>query len=105
MKIKKGDQVLVKAGKDKGKKGKVQKVFPAIDKIIVEDIQLAKKHIRGRKEGEKGQVIQIPQPLSVSNVALICPHCKKSTRVGYRQISDKKKSKVRFCKKCQEAID
>jgi len=105
MKIKKDDQILVKAGKDKGKKGKVQKALPAIKKIIVEDIQLVKKHVRGRKEGEKGQVIQIPQPLSVSNVALICPHCKKSTRIGYRLSADNKKPKVRFCKKCQKAID
>ncbi len=105
MKIKKGDQILVRAGKDKGKKGKVQKAFPATKKIVVEDIQLAKKHIRGRKEGEKGQMIQVPQALSVSNVALICPHCKKPTRIGYRLSSNDKKLKVRFCRKCQEAID
>ncbi len=105
MKIKKDDQILVIAGKDKGKKGKVQRALPVVKKITVEDIQLVKKHIRARKEGEKGQVIQISQPLSVSNVALICPHCKKSTRVGYRLSPDGKKPKVRFCKKCQKAID
>jgi len=68
MKIKKGDQVLIISGKDRVRKGKVLKVFPKEEKILVEGINLHKKHIRPKKEGEKGQIIQIPSPLDISDV-------------------------------------
>ena len=103
MKIKKGDQVLIISGKDRGKKGKVLDVFPKEQKIVVEGVSIKKKHVRPRKSGEKGQIIQIPASFQVSNAKLICSKCGKATRVGYKIIESKvenQKSKVRICKKC-----
>lgn len=99
MKIKKGDQVLVISGKWKGKVGKVLKAFPREKKILVEGVNLVKKHLRPKRSGEKGQIIEIPKPIWVSKVKLICPSCKKPTRVGYK-ILEEKKEKIRYCKKC-----
>jgi large subunit ribosomal protein L24 len=105
MKIKKGDLVLVISGKWRGKTGKVLRAFPKKMKILVEGVNLVKKHQRPRKEGEKGQIIEVPKPLSVSKVKLICPHCKKATRVGFLIKKEKeKKEKVRVCKKCEKEI-
>ena len=101
MKIKKGDQVLVISGKYRGKKGKVIRALPKKEKIVVEGVNIVKKHVRPRRAGEKGQIVQMPAPLHVSNVKLICPHCKKATRVGYK-IEAKKK--YRICKKCKREI-
>ncbi len=98
MKIKKDDKVLVIAGKDKGKKGKVTKALPSLGKIVIEGVNVRKKHIRPKKEGEKGQVAQISMPINVSNIMIVCPKCNKSARIGYRLMEDKKK--VRVCKKC-----
>lgn len=104
MKIKKGDTVLIISGKDRGKKGKVLKTFPKEKRILVEGVNLRKKHIKPRRAREKGQIITLPAPIHVSNVKLICSKCGKATRVGYKIISDinnkKKKLKVRICKKC-----
>jgi large subunit ribosomal protein L24 len=105
MKIKKGDLVLVIVGKYKGKKGKVLRVFPKKNKVLVEGVNLLKKSIRPRREGEKGQIIEVPHPIDVSNVKLICPKCKQATRVGYRiEKTETKKIKTRVCKKCQQVI-
>ena len=101
MKIKKGDTVLIISGKDRGKKGKVLKVFPKERKILVEGVNLVKKHQKPRREGEKGQIIQLPKPIDVSNAKLICPKCAKATRVGYK-ITEKQKFRV--CKKCGQEI-
>lgn len=101
MKIRKNDQVLIIAGKDKGKKGKVLEVFRSAQKIMVENINLVKKHRRPRRQGEKGQVVQVPKPLHVSNVKLICPKCGQAARVGYKLTTD---GKFRICKKCQQEI-
>jgi large subunit ribosomal protein L24 len=103
MKIKKSDKVKIIAGKDKGKEGKVLEVFPDNRKIVVEGLNLAVKHMRPRREGEKGQRIQFPMPLSVSNVVLICGKCGKTTRVGYKILENGKK--IRTCKKCKEVIE
>ena len=102
MKIKKGDTVLIISGKDKGKKGKVIKCFPKERKITVEGVNLMKKHIKPKRSGEKGQIIQMPAPFDVSNAKLICPHCSKPTRIGYK-IEGKKKYRV--CKKCSQPIE
>jgi len=102
MKLKKGDKILVISGKDKGKTNKIARVFPRMGKIIVEDVNVRKKHTRPKKEGQKGQVVKIAMPVDVSNVKLICGKCEKVTRVGYK-ILDKKK-KIRICKKCQGEI-
>jgi len=101
MKIKKDDQILVIAGKDKGKKGKVQRALPVVKKITVEDIQLVKKHIRARKEGEKGQVVEVPYSFPSSKAKLICPKCNKPSKIGYKIEGGKK---LRVCKKCQAEI-
>ena len=78
------------AGKDKGKKGKVTKALPALGKVVVEGINMKKKHQRPRKEREKGQVFEIASPLDVSNVQLFDSKTNKPTRVGYKIIKDKK---------------
>jgi len=101
MKIRKGDQVLIIKGKDRGKKGKVLRGFPRELKVLVEGVNIKKKHQRPRREGEKGQVVEIPAPIPVANVKLICPKCKKPSRVGYK-IEEQKK--YRICKKCGEEI-
>lgn len=101
MKIKKDDQVLIISGKDRGRRGKVLESFPKEKKITVEGINIKKKHIRPKRAGEKGQIVQVPTPIDVSNVKLICPKCGKATRVGYKIIE---KGKYRTCKKCGEEI-
>jgi large subunit ribosomal protein L24 len=101
MKVKKGDSVLIIAGKDKGRTGKIMRALPKEMKILVEGINLKKKHVRPKKEGEKGQVVDIPAVFDVSNVKLICPKCGKAVRVGYEIKDDVKK---RICKKCKSEI-
>jgi large subunit ribosomal protein L24 len=102
MKIKKDDIVLIISGKDRGKKGKVLKAFPKKLKVLVEGVNIRKKHVRPRREGEKGEIVEIPTPIDVSNVKLICPKCKKATRVGYKIIEN---TKYRICKKCGKEIN
>ncbi len=101
MKIKTGDKVIIIAGKDKGKSGKVIQILPTTKKVVVEGVNILKKHLRPRQSGQKGQIIELPAPLTVSNVMLFCERCGKNTRAGYRTEADKK---VRFCKKCKEVI-
>ncbi|TSC74788.1 MAG: large subunit ribosomal protein L24 [Parcubacteria group bacterium Gr01-1014_30] len=97
MKIKKGDNVLIISGKDRGKTAKVLRAFPKEAKVLVENVNLRKKHKRPGRAGEKGQVLQLPVPFSVANVKLVCLKCGKPSRVGYK-ITDGKK--VRVCKQC-----
>jgi len=97
MKIHKNDQVLIISGKDRGKKGKVLAVFPKEAAVVVEGSNIRKKHVKPKRSGEKGQVVETPAPIAVSNVKLICPKCGKLTRVGYKLVEDKK---YRICKKC-----
>ena len=101
MKVKKGDSVLIITGKDKGRTGKITRALPKEMKILVEGINLKKKHIKSRREGEKGQIVDVPAPLTVSNVKLICPKCGKAVRVAY-EIKDG--DKKRICKKCKSQI-
>lgn len=115
MKIKKGDKVQIIKGKDRvkrGKKGKsnsgkVLNVLSDRKKVVVEGLNLRFKHVRPKKEGEKGQRIEFPAPISIGNVMLLCPKCNQPTRVGYKVLtSDMKGSKkIRICRKCHEAID
>jgi len=97
VKIKKGDQVLIISGKDRGKKGKVLKVLPKERRVVVEGVNLRKKHQKPKKTGEKGQVLTLPGPIDISNVKIICSKCGKTTRIGYEMMGDKK---IRICKKC-----
>lgn len=101
MKIKKNDTIKIIAGKDKNKSGKVMKVFPKESKILIDGLNVFKKHVKPKKQGEKGQTISISRPLNVSNVMLVCTSCGKTARVGYRFEGEKK---VRICKKCKANI-
>ncbi len=101
MRIRKGDQIQIIAGKDRGKSGKVLRVISENSKIVVEGLNLMKKHMKPKKSGEKGQRLEIPSPISISNVMLVCPKCGKLTRVGF-EIS--KESKLRICKKCKSEV-
>ena len=101
MKIKKGDNVLVISGKDKGRTGKVVKALPKEAKILIDGINLHKKHVRPKREGEKGQVVNVSAPMNISNVKIVCPKCGKATRLGYKIGKD---SKERICKKCGQII-
>lgn len=102
MKLKKGDKVLVVSGKNKGKTGKITKALPRFRKIVVEDVNVKKKHQRSKKEGQKGQIIQIAMPVDVSIVKFLCPKCDRAVRIGYRVAEDGKK--IRVCKKCNSDI-
>jgi len=101
MKIKKGDNVLIILGKYRGKKGKILKVIPKKEKILIEGVNLMKKSQKPKKTGEKGQIIELPAPLDASNVKLICSKCGKAVRVGYKIIENKK---YRICKKCKQEV-
>lgn len=104
MDIKKGDKVQIIAGIDKGKTGKVIKVIsvsPARHRLLVEGIQLVKKHQRPKKQGEKGEIISFPRSLDISNALLICSNCGKASRIGRKLEGDKK---VRYCRKCKMTL-
>ena len=100
-KIKKGDLVVMLAGKDRGKKGKVLKVIPKEGKIIVEGLNLVKKHQRPKRMGEKGEIVLVPRAVDISNVALFCSTCGRKTRAGYQFSGEEK---IRICKKCRQPI-
>lgn len=102
MNIRKGDNIIVTTGREKGKQGKVIQILNDAGKVVVEGLQIRKRHMRPRKSGEKGQTISMPSPMDVSNVMLVCSKCGKPTRVG-KGISDDK-SRTRTCKKCKEII-
>ncbi len=108
MNIKRNDNVIVLAGKDKGKTGKVLQVFVERNRASVEGINLMIKHLRPRKSGEKGQRVEFPSPITMSNLMLVCPKCGKPTRPSKKHIegdANRKGTKVRVCKKCQTTID
>ncbi|MCK6462776.1 MAG: 50S ribosomal protein L24 [Candidatus Pacebacteria bacterium] len=95
--IKKGDTVKILSGKDRGKTGKVSSALPKYGKILVEGVNIRKKHLRPRKQGQKGQVAQIAFPISASAAMIVCKACGKPARAGQKMIGAKK---VRVCKKC-----
>ncbi|GAU07532.1 50S ribosomal protein L24 [Desulfoplanes formicivorans] len=102
-KIHKDDTVIVLAGKDKGKTGKVKKIFKNKDLLLVENVNMVKRHVKPNPyKNEQGGIVDKEAPLHVSNVQLICESCTKPTRVGYK-IADGGK-KVRYCKKCNEVM-
>jgi len=100
MKIKKGDNIKMLGGKDRGKTGTVMKVFPETGFVTVEGLNLFKKRTKPKKQGQKGETVLLARPLPASRVAIICQSCKKPTRVGFRMEGD---TKVRYCKKCESA--
>ncbi|HEY4477657.1 MAG TPA: 50S ribosomal protein L24 [Candidatus Paceibacterota bacterium] len=101
MKFKKGDNVIVTTGKDKGKKGTIVRTLPEKNKVVVEGLNLTKKHQRPRKSGEKGSIITMAMPINVSNVMAVDPKTGKPSRVGYKMVGDKK---VRIAKKSGQEI-
>lgn len=98
MQIRKNDTVHILSGKDRGKSGKVLRVFPAESLILIEGLNLRKKHVRPREQGKKGQIVQIPARLPWSTVMLVCPSCGKPSRFASGTENGKK---VRVCKKCK----
>jgi large subunit ribosomal protein L24 len=98
LKIKKGDRVVVLTGKDRGKKGEVMRALPGEGKVIVDGVNVAKKHQRPTKATMQGGNIDKDMPIPVANVAIVCPSCGKATRVGFKIDGDG--TKVRVCKKC-----
>lgn len=103
LKLKKGDQVKILAGKDRGKKGKVLKIFPRKEQLIIEGKNLIKKHTRPTQKSPQGGIREREGPLHISNVQLICPNCNQPTRVAKGVTSSG--SSVRVCKKCEADID
>jgi len=101
MKLKKGDDIIVIAGKDKGKRGKVERIDTRMGTVLVLGVNVYKRHMKKRDEKNPGGIIDFPRPLPVAKVSLVCPKCKKSTRVGY-VVTDKEKHRV--CKKCDQMI-
>lgn len=102
MHIKRHDQVIVTAGRDKGKKAKVLKIYPAKTRALVEGINYVKKHARKTKQDQQGGIIQREMPIHISNLSLVCPKCNTAVRTGVTKLADG--TKTRVCKKCGEAI-
>ena len=103
MKIRKDDTVLVIAGKEKGKTGKVRFAYPKKERIVVEGINFIKRHIRARGRVRQAGIIQLEAPIPMSNVMLLCSRCNRPTRVSFRFLEDGRK--VRVCNRCSEVID
>ena len=100
--IKRGDIVQVISGDDRGKRGKVLRVFPQEERAIVEGVNFVRRHTRPRRMGETGGIIEKEAPIHISNLMLVCPKCNQPTRVGMMLLEDG--TKVRYCKKCGEII-
>lgn len=101
MKFKKGDEVIVTIGKDKGKKGKIEKILPKKNAVFVAGVNIYKKHRKNQGQGKPGGIIDIIKPLYVSKIQLFCPKCSKLTRIGVKLEA---KEKIRICRKCGERI-
>ena len=101
MKIRKGDTVIVTAGKDKGKKGKVEKTLPKEHAVVVAGVNMYKRHMGKRDEKRPGGIIDFSRPLRIANVAVVCPSCKQPTRVGFLVAKD---GRVRICRKCESKL-
>lgn len=101
--VKKDDMVKIIAGKEKGKTGKVLRVFPAKGRVVVESLNVVKRHTRPTQLNPEGGIIEKEAPLSLSNVMLVCGSCNEAARTGVRTLDDGKKA--RYCKKCNEIVD
>jgi large subunit ribosomal protein L24 len=97
MRFKKNDTVKIISGKDRNRTGKITHVFSKEDRIVVEGVNIHKKHARPKKQGQKGQIIQMPMPIHASNAMIVCSACGKATRIGIKKTE---KEKIRVCKKC-----
>jgi large subunit ribosomal protein L24 len=101
--LRQDDVVEVLAGKDRGRRGQVREVLPARGRVLVQGVNLVKKHMRARALGTQAGIIEIEASLHISNIAIVCPDCDKRTRVGFRFRTDG--VKVRFCRRCDEDLD
>jgi len=101
--IKKNDSILVISGKEKGKRGRVLSVYPLKDSLLIEKINMIKKHMKPSRKYAQGGIIEKEAPIHMSNVMLICPKCNKPTRISNTSLQGGKK--VRVCKKCREVMD
>ncbi len=101
--VKKDDLVMVVAGKDKGKSGKVLRVLPEKGRVLVENLNVIKRHTRPSQISKEGGIIEKEAPIAISNVQLLCPGCSMPARTGIKVLEDG--SKVRFCKKCNEIVN
>jgi large subunit ribosomal protein L24 len=101
--VKRGDTVQVIAGKERGKSGKILKAFPAKGRVIIEHVNMIKKHTKRRSQGQGGGIIEREGTVHASNVMLVCPSCGKATRLGKKILEDGSKSRI--CKKCGEVVD
>lgn len=102
MTVKKGDTVVVIAGKDKPKTGKVLEVYPEDNRVLVDGVNIVTKHKKARSQNEKSEIVKKNAPIEASNVMVVCPVCGKATRVAHTEINGKK---VRSCKKCSASLD
>jgi large subunit ribosomal protein L24 len=108
MHVKTGDEVLVISGKNKNRRGKITRSIPTENRVVVENVNIVKKHMKPRGPQQRGGIIEVEAPLHVSNVMLICPNCGKASRTGDRIVEGEGKvsrRKVRYCKACNENID
>lgn len=103
MKIRKNDTVLVITGKDKGKKGKVRFAYPEDKRVMVEGVNMIKKHAKAKAQVRQGGIIEREAPISVADVMLLCGKCNKPTRVGYRILQDGRKTRI--CRACGEVVE
>jgi len=103
IRIHKGDQVVVISGKEKGKTGRVLRVFPKKQRAIVERVNFVKKHTKPSQKNQKGGIVEKEASLHVSNLLLYCARCEKGARIGFKMLEDK--TKVRYCKRCNELMD
>jgi large subunit ribosomal protein L24 len=104
--VKKGDTVVVIAGKDLGERGEVLAVYPKLDRVTVQGVNIVKKHEKARQAGNQqipAQIVSVENPLHLSNVMVVCPSCGKPTRIGFRTLEDGQKTRV--CKKCDSNLD
>ncbi|MFI5240246.1 MAG: 50S ribosomal protein L24 [Candidatus Saccharimonadia bacterium] len=101
MKLKRKDTVMMMAGRDKGKTGEITRVIPTTNSIIVEGLGIVKRHTKPSNKNPRGGILEVARPISSAKVALVCPNCKKPTRIGYTIKND---NKERICRKCQVVV-
>lgn len=102
MKLKKNDNVMVVTGKDRGKTGLIERVFPALNKVVVKGIGISKKHLKPSRKNPSGGIIEINQKIDISNVMIICPSCGKPSRARYNMTD---KNKLRICRRCEASLE
>lgn len=101
MKLKKGDQVVITIGKDRGKRGNIERVYTNDSMVLIPGLNMYKKHLKKKDDKKQGGIVEFSKPVPVANVQIICPKCSKPTRIGYLV---KKENKLRICRKCGSVL-